>query len=72
MVKKFQDNDLNNNKLTNINSITINNNPTIDNHVTNKKYVDDSKGGNNILRFIETLENSLKLSVGKDTFILTK
>ena len=35
-----QDNDLNDYKLTNINSITINNNPTDDNHVSNKKYID--------------------------------
>ena len=37
LVKKNQDDDLNDNKLTNINSITINNNPTDDNHVSNKK-----------------------------------
>ena len=40
-VKNNQDNDLNDNKLTNINSITINNNPTDNNHFSNKKYVDD-------------------------------
>ena len=37
IVKKNQDNDLNENKLTNLNSITINGNPTSDNEVTNKK-----------------------------------
>ena len=41
LVKNNQDNDLNDNKLTNINSITINNNPTDDNHVSKKKYIDD-------------------------------
>ena len=40
IVKNNQDNDLNDYKLTNINSITINNNPTDDNHVSNKKYID--------------------------------
>ena len=37
IVKNYQDNDFNDNKLTNINSITINNIPTDDNHVSNKK-----------------------------------
>ena len=41
IVKNNQDNDLNDDKLTNINSITFNNNPTDDNHVRNKKYIDD-------------------------------
>ena len=41
LVKNNQDNDLNDNKLTNINSITINNNPSDDNHVSNKKYIVD-------------------------------
>ena len=36
IVKNNQDNDLNDNKLTYINSITINNHPTDDNHVSNK------------------------------------
>ena len=37
LVKNYQDNDLNDNKLTNINSITINSSPTDDNHVSKKK-----------------------------------
>ena len=37
IVKTNQENDLNDNRLTNINSITINNNPTDDNHISNKK-----------------------------------
>ena len=37
LVKNNQDNDLNDNKLTNISSIKIKSNPTDDNHVSNKK-----------------------------------
>ena len=72
LVKNNQDNDLNDNKLTNINSITINNNPTADNHVSNKKYIGNELDKNTILRFNQTLENYLKVSVGKDTYNLTK
>ena len=72
LVKNNQDNDLNDNKLTNINSITINNNPTDDNHVSNKKYIDNELDKNTIVRFNQTLENYLKVSVGNDTYNLTK
>ena len=37
-----------------------------------KKYVDDSMGEGTIVRFDETLENYLKVSVGHDTYNLTK
>ena len=72
LVKDNQDNDLNDNKLTYINSITINNNPTDDNHVCNKIYIDNEIDKNAIVRFNQTLENYLKVSVGNDTYNLTK
>ena len=72
LVKNNQDNDLKDNKLTNINSITINNNPTDDNHVSNKKYVDNELDKNTIVRFNQTLENYLKVPVGNDIYNLTK
>ena len=72
IVKNNQDNDLNDNKLTNINSITINNDPTDDNHVSNKKYIDNELDKNTIVRFNQTLQNYLKVSVGNDTYNLTK
>ena len=72
LVKNNQDNDLNDNKLTSINSITINTNPIDDNHVSTKKYIDDELDKNTILRFNQTLENYLKVSVGNDTYNLTK
>ena len=71
-MKNNQHNDLNDNKLTNINSITINNNPTDDNHVSSKKYIDDELDKNTILRFKQTLQNYLKVSVGNDTYNLSK
>ena len=72
IVKNSQDNDLNDKKLTNINSITIKNNPTDDNHVKNKKYIDNELDKNTIVRFNQTLQNYLKVSVGNDTYNLTK
>ena len=72
IVKNNQDNDLNDNNLTNINSITINNNPTEDNHVSNKRYTDDEPDKKTMVRFNETLQNYLKVSVGNDTYNLTK
>ena len=67
LVENNQDNDLNDNKLLNINSITVNNKPIHDNHVSNKKYIDDELDKNTILRFNQTLQNYLKVSVGNDT-----
>ena len=72
ILKNNQDNDLNDNKLTNINSITINNNPTDDNHVSNKKNIDNEVDKNTIVRFNQTLQNYLKVSVGNDIYNLTK
>ena len=72
LVKNNQDKDFNDNKLTNINSITINNPASDDNHVSNKKYVDNELDKNTIVRFNQTLQNYLKVSVGTDTYNLTK
>ena len=72
LVKNIQHNDFNDNKLKNIDSITVNRVPTSDNGVSNKKYVDDELDKNTILNFNQTLENYLKISVGKDTYNLTK
>ena len=72
LVKNNQDNNFNDNKLTNLDSITINRNPTSDNEVSNKKYIDDELNKNTIVRFNQTLQNYLKVSVGNDTYNLTK
>ena len=72
LVKNNQDNDLIDNKLTNLDSITVNRNPNSDNELSNKKYVDDSIGEGTLLRFNQTLQNYLKVSVGNDTYNLSK
>ena len=63
LVKNNQDNDLNDNKLTNLDSITVNRDPTSDNKLANK---------NIVLRFNQLLENYLKISVGNDIYNFTK
>ena len=67
-----QDNEFDNIKLTNLDSITVNSNPNLDNELSNKKYVDDSIAEGTIVRFNQTLENYLKVSVGNDIYNLTK
>ena len=71
-VKNNQDNDLNDIKLTNLDSITINRNPILDNEASNKLYIDIELNKNTIVRFNQTLQNNLKVSVGNDTYNLTK
>ena len=72
LVKNNQDNDFNDNKLTNIDSIQVNRDPISDNEVSIKKYVDNELDKNTLVRFIQTLTNYLKISVGNDTYNLTK
>ena len=72
LVKNNQDNDLNDNQLTNLDSSTVNRNPSLDNELANKKHIDDELDKNTILRFNQTLEICLKLSVGNDTYVLIK
>ena len=72
LVKNNQDNNFNNNKLTNIDSIQVNGNPNSDNELVNKKYLDDELDKNTIVRFNQTLQNYLKVSVGNNTYNITK
>ena len=72
LVKNNQDNDLNDKKLTNLDSITVNRNPSSDNELVNIKYLDDELDRNTILRFNETLVKYLKVSVGNDIYNLTQ
>ena len=72
MVKNYQDNDFNENKLTKLDQITVNRNPILNNELASKEYVDDTMGENIFLGFNQTLENYLTLSVGTDIRILTK
>ena len=72
LVEKNQSNDFNDNIILNVRSIQINDDPSNDNHVSNKKYIDDELDKTTIRRFNQTLQNYLKLSVGNDTYNLTK
>ena len=72
LVKNNQDNDLNDNKLTKLDSITVNRYPTSGNELSNKQYIDGELDKNTIVRFNQTLQNYLKVSVGNDIYNLTK
>ena len=72
LLKYNQDNDLNDNKLTNLESLVVNREPSSDNELANKKYIDDQLDKNTIVTFNQTLQNYLKVSVGNDTYNLTK
>ena len=64
LVKNNQDNDLNDKKLSNIDSITVNRNPSSDNEVAKKKYIDDSIEESTILGFNQTLKIISKYLLG--------
>ena len=68
LVKNVQDNDFNDNNLINIDSITVNRNLSSDNEVANKKYIDDDLDKKTIVKFIQTLQNYLEVSVGNNTY----
>ena len=72
LVKNNQEYDLNDKKLTNLDSITIKRNLSSDNEVSNKKGIDDELDKNTIVRFNQTLENHLKVSVENDIYNLFK
>ena len=57
--------------LTNIDSITFNREPISDNEVSNTNFVDDSLEEGTFLRFSQTLQKYLEVSVGNDTYNLT-
>ena len=65
-------NEFENNKLTNLDSVSVNRNPDSDKELVNKKYLDNELDKNTVLRFNQTLENYLKVSVENDTYNLTK
>ena len=72
LVKNNQENDFNDNILTDLDSITVKRNPVSDNEVSNKKFVDNELDKNVILRFNQSFQNYLKISIGNDTYNLTK
>ena len=72
LVFNNQDNEFDKNKLTNLHSITVNRDTNLDNELSKKKYVDGSIVEGTLLKFNQTLENYLKVSVGNDTYNITK
>ena len=67
-----RDNEFDSTKLTNLDNVPVDRNPSSDNEVSNKNYVDDSIGEGTLLRFNQTLQNYLKVTVGNTTYNLTK
>ena len=72
IVKSNQDNDLNDKKIKSLDSITIKRNPSSDKEVSKKEYIDDELDKNTIVRFNQTLQNYLKVSIGNDIYNLSK
>ena len=72
LVENNQDNDPNDNKLRNLEFITVSRKTTLNNDLANKNYVDDELNKNTIVRFNQTLQNYLKVSIRNDTYNLTK
>ena len=72
LVRNKQDNDLNDKKLINLSSVTVNRNPTLDNELSNKKDIDNDLDKITNVRFNQTLEKYLKVSVGNDIYNETK
>ena len=72
MVKNNQDNIFNENKSTNLDSSTMNRKSNPDEEVCDKKFIADEMDKNTILRFNQTLENYLKVSVGNNTYNISK
>ena len=67
-----QDNEFDNKKFTNLNSITVNRDLSFDKELSTKKHIDYEIDKNTVLKFNQTLEKYLKVTVGKDTYNLTK
>ena len=67
-----QDNEFDKNPLTNLDKVLVNRNPTLDFELAKKKYIDNELDENTVLRFNQTLQKCLKLSVGNETYNLNK
>ena len=67
-----QDNEVDNNKLTNLDSVTLNRDPRLDSELSIKLYIDNELDKITFLRFNKTLEIYLKVYVGNNTNSLTK
>ena len=72
LVRSNQDNNLSDSKLTNVNCNIVSRGPTSDIELSTKRYIDNELDKNTIFRFNQTLQNYLKVSVGNDSYILSK
>ena len=72
LVKNNQNNDLKDKKLTNLDSVVVNRDPSSDNELSRKNYIDNELDKNATLRFNQTLQIYLKVSLGNDTYNFTK
>ena len=72
MVKNNQDIDFNDIKLFNVDGVVVNREPSSDNELASEKFTDNQLDKNTFLRFNQTLENYLKVSVGNNIYNLTK
>ena len=71
LVKNYRDRYYKYFKLTNLDNFTTIRTQSFD-EVSNKKYIGDELDKNTILRFNQTLEKYIKVSVGKDVYNLAK
>ena len=72
LVKNNQDNELNDNKITNLDTVTVNRDPSSGSGLSTKNYTDEKLLKITIVRFNQTLEIYLKVSVGNNTCNITK
>ena len=72
LVRNNQDNDFNDNKLKKLDSVIVNRNPINDNELTSKLYVDNQLNNKTTVTFNQSFQNYLKVSIGSDTYKLTK
>ena len=72
LVKNNKNTSFKDNRLTNLDSITVTRNPSSDNGLANKNYVDESLDRENILRFSQTLENYIEVSIVNEVYKLIK
>ena len=70
-VFNYQDKESDKSNLTNLDSITVNRNPTSVTEFSIKKYVEDEIIKNTILRFNQSQQNYLKVTVGNTGYNLT-
>ena len=72
LVKNKQVKSLNDNKITILDSVIVNKIPILDNELANRKHVDDEICKDTIVRFNQTLQSFLKVTVNGIVFNLRK